>query len=103
MIEGLGAMTMLPPLLSSYPPSVDQSLLQQLVARARFEPFNVVATAIFFLAILHTFAAGRFTALAQRLQHRHEAAAHRGGGRHTPSVPAELLHFLGEVEVVFGF
>jgi hypothetical protein len=102
MIEGLGELTMLPPLLSSYPPSVDQSLFQQLVGRARFEPFNVAATAIFFLAILHTFAAGKFTALARRLQHRHEAAAQRSGEPQTPSVLAELLHFLGEVEVVFG-
>ena len=102
MIEGLGELAVLPPLLSSYPPSADHSLLQLLAARARFEPFNVVATAIFFLAILHTFAAGKFTGLAHRLQHRHEAEVRRSGGLQTPSVVAELLHFLGEVEVIFG-
>jgi len=93
---------MLPPLLSSYPAATDLTLLEQLAVRVRFEPFNGVATAIFLLAILHTFAAGKFTALAHRLQHDHDEAARRAGGATTPSVVAELSHFLGEVEVVFG-
>jgi len=93
---------MLPPLLSSYPAATDLTLLEQLAVRVRFEPFNGVATAIFLFAILHTFAAGKFTALAHRLQHDHDEAARRAGGATTPSVVAELSHFLGEVEVVFG-
>ncbi len=65
------------------------------------EPFNIVATGIFALAILHTFAANRFTALAHRVQYRHDEV-HARSGVASPSFGAELLHFLGEVEVVFG-
>jgi hypothetical protein len=40
--------------------------------------------------------------LAHRVQARHEARAARVGLEPRPSTLAELLHFLGEVEVVFG-
>jgi hypothetical protein len=62
----------------------------------------VAATAIFALAILHTFAAPRFMALAHRVEEAHDARTAARGGRRASSVVAELLHFLGEVEVVFG-
>jgi hypothetical protein len=62
----------------------------------------VVATGIFFFAILHTFAAARFTQWSHGIQHRHDAAARAAGRQPTPSVAAEILHFFGEVEVVFG-
>ena len=78
--------------LETYPSAADQTLAQEISARAAIEPFNVVATGIFFLAILHTFAAGPIAKRAHRLEHR------QGG----PSIRSELLHFLGEVEVVFG-
>jgi hypothetical protein len=78
------------------------TLIQTLAARVSVEPFNAVATGIFVLAILHTFSAARFTALAHRIQHRHETRVRREDGPASPSVVAELLHFLGEVEVVFG-
>lgn len=86
--------------LSSYPDPGGQPLVQILWERAQIEPFNAIATAIFLLAILHTFAAARFTALSHRLQHEHYARA--DGRPRTPSMAAEVLHFLGEVEVVFG-
>jgi hypothetical protein len=57
---------------------------------------------VFLLAVLHTFAAARFAALAHRIQHRHDARAEARGRPPSPSVLAEVLHFLGEVEVVFG-
>jgi len=47
---------------------------------------QLIATALFALAILHTFAASRFDTIAAR------------GGRY-----AGVWHLLGEVEVVFGF
>jgi hypothetical protein len=77
-------------------------LFEILVSRARAEPLNAVATAIFLLAILHTFAAGWFAALAHRVQHHHDDQARAAGRTPAPSVRAEILHFLGEVEVVFG-
>jgi hypothetical protein len=87
--------------LSSYP-DVSGGLWDVFSARIAAEPFNAVATGIFLLAIVHTFAAAQFAALAHRVQHRHEDRCRREGRPLTPSVPAELLHFFGEVEVVFG-
>jgi hypothetical protein len=77
-------------------------LFEVLFARAREEPFNLAATGIFALAILHTFLARRFRSLAHHLQERREAAARAAGRAPEPSVLAESLQFLGEVEVVFG-
>jgi hypothetical protein len=91
-----------PPPLTAYPPPSPDGLLATLSDRVAIEPFNAVATAIFFLAILHTFAAARFTALAHRVEHRHAARCRAEGRPERPSVRAELLHFMGEVEVVFG-
>ena len=93
---------LLPTPLSAYPPPSPDGLLATLMQRASQDPFNLVATAIFVLAIVHTFAVARFSALAHRVQHDHDEAAAREGRRPQPSVLAEFLHFLGEVEVVFG-
>jgi Putative Na+/H+ antiporter len=56
----------------------------------------------FFLAILHTFIASRFAGWAHRIQHRHDERARAIGRAPSPSIGAEIMHFLGEVEVVFG-
>jgi hypothetical protein len=90
-----------PPAVTSYPP-VEGGLLATLQARVEAEPFNAFATAIFVLAILHTFSAARFAAWSHRVQHRHEARLLARGEAARPSLAAEALHFLGEVEVVFG-
>jgi len=88
--------------LSDYAaPSVD-GLFHVLAARLEADPFNAIATAIFLLAVVHTFFAARFTDAAHRLQRRQDAEAAAAGLAPTPSVAAELLHFLGEVEVIFG-
>jgi hypothetical protein len=92
----------IPRSLESYPSAADQSLAAELGMRVQIEPFNAVATAVFLFAILHTFAAARFAALAHRMQHRRDEEAVAHGEQTSPSVRAELLHFLGEVEVVFG-
>ena len=88
--------------LASYPQIPGESLLSELARRVDLEPFNAVATTVFFLAILHTFAAARFTRLAHRLQHWHDKQSIELGRAKRPSARAEILHFLGEVEVVFG-
>ena len=93
--------TIFPTPLSAYPPAAD-SVLVTLSSRVAHEPFNLIATVIFALAIIHTFAAARFATLAHAVQHRHDARNLRRGQPAHPSVAAELLHFLGEVEVVFG-
>ena len=88
--------------LSDYPTTAGESLLHTLGARIELEPFNIIATGIFVLAIIHTFSAGRFGALAHQIQQRHDEKARALGRTSAPSVLAEVLHFFGEVEVVFG-
>ena len=90
-----------PPPLESYPP-IDGGLVHVLLRRANLVPFNVVATGIFIVAVLHTFAAKRFLVLAHSVQHRHDQREQAAGRSPSPSVLAELLHFVGEIEVVFG-
>ena len=92
---------MFPRPLDSYP-SDAVTLFATLAERAAIEPFNLVATAIFLLAIVHTFAAANVARLAHQVQHRHDERCHARGLPAVPSVLAETLHFFGEVEVVFG-
>jgi len=100
-LADVAAVTAFPRPLTDYPPA-GASLFDTLATRVRIEPFNAIATGIFLLAIVHTFAAAWFAGLAHRVQHRHDADARAAGRPIVPSVAAELLHFLGEVEVVFG-
>jgi hypothetical protein len=102
MLSPQGAAPSLPRALSTYPDPPGDSLWSVLLDRVDIEPFNAIATAIFLLAIVHTFAAARFTLRAHRLQHAHDERARALGRPTRPSVAAEGLHFLGEVEVVFG-
>lgn len=78
------------------------SLTATLLARIAADPFNAVATGIFILAVLHTFVAARFIDASHAWQARFDAQAAAEGRRPRPSVRAEILHFLGEVEVVFA-
>ena len=94
--------TEIPRALTSYPSLPNQGLGAELSARMQLEPYNAIATGIFALAILHTFSAGRFTALAHRVQQKHDRNARALQRSPGPSVVAELLHFMGEIEVVFG-
>src|SRR5688500_5003821 len=53
-----------PPPLESYEDPAGGGLIEVLKARAAAEPFNVVATMIFLLAITHTFLASKFMHIA---------------------------------------
>ncbi|MEQ1757252.1 MAG: putative Na+/H+ antiporter [Vicinamibacterales bacterium] len=86
--------------LSAYPSA--NGLLGILQARIDTDPFNLIATGIFLLAVLHTFLAARFTDAAHRMRHRQNEVAAARGRTPVPSVAAELMHLLGEVEVVFA-
>jgi hypothetical protein len=89
--------------LDQYPALPEGSaFIDVLAARVHAEPFNALGTGIFLLAILHTFAAKRFTVMAHRAQEAHDAGEQAEGRPPSPSFQAEMLHFLGEVEVVFG-
>ena len=48
--------------LDAYPSPSADGLLATLSARVTTDPFNAVATAIFLLAIVHTFVAPKFAA-----------------------------------------
>ena len=103
MVTPAGAMTAPPPFpvpLDAYP-AVD-GLWGTLAARLHQDPFNGIATAIFLLAILHTFVTARVAAWARDVQRRQDERLESAGEAKRPSVRAELLHLLGEVEVVFG-
>lgn len=82
-------------------------LIDQLKIRAAADPFNVVATIIFFLAVVHTFLATTFNKLAHKfeVEHRANVSSHQKmyvEGREPVSFKATLFHFLGEVEAIFG-
>lgn len=94
--------------LSSYGTSSGQSLLKIIIERIAQEPLNLVATIIFVLAIIHTFLAPFFTKLAHRIERKHQnriaqRPSDKGANdKEEVSFSAEILHFLGEVEAVFG-
>ncbi len=89
--------------LSAYPPArPGDGLFEVLVSRVEAQPFNLLATFIFLLAIVHTFAAKRVNLLAHHVQYAHNTREAKAGRGPSPSVLAEFLHFLGEIEVVFG-
>jgi hypothetical protein len=51
----------------------------KLLGRIQAEPFNLVATLIFFAAIVHTFLAGKFRAVSHRLEVECEEMLAGGG------------------------
>jgi len=100
-----------PPSLESYQDGGVASLGAVLAGRIQAEPFNLVASVIFLLAIIHTFLAPKILHWSHEIQHRYEEQLREIHGpdlkekiprRFRQSIAASLLHFLGEVEVVFG-
>ena len=92
-----------PPSLESYHDAGVDSIIAILKNRVHQVPFNLVGTIIFFCAIVHTFLTGKFMAIAHRWQHDHEEKKRQGqADKHSVHHRAELFHFLGEVEAVFG-
>jgi Putative Na+/H+ antiporter len=95
--------------LETYP-KVEGGALATIKARAAAEPFNVAASLIFLLAILHTFLASTFTKISHKFEHDHAEELRKRGRRdddHPDGVPevsfkATFFHFMGEVEAVFG-
>jgi Putative Na+/H+ antiporter len=89
--------------LDSYHDSDIKSITAILKNRIKQEPFNLIATLIFFCAIIHTFLTSKFTAVSHTWEHEHEEKIKNGlADRHSVHHGAELFHFLGEVEAVFG-
>lgn len=92
-----------PPSLQSYNDDHVESIWAILKNRVIQEPFNLVAALIFFTAIFHTFLTGKFMAISHKWDREHIAKIKRGDAeRESVNHGAELFHFLGEVEAVFG-
>jgi Na+/H+ antiporter NhaD/arsenite permease-like protein len=100
--------------LTKYADEEQKDLFAKLVGRVKKNPFNLIATIVFVLAILHTFVAAKFASWAHHLDEEHasrskgihidlpepDAYGHTHGHAGTPF--SRLLHFFGEVEVIFG-
>ena len=85
------------------------ALWDKLCHRVERDPFNLAATIIFFLAVLHTFLAPKISSYAHHLEKKHKESlrAQKFRIEHPEqrlpvSFTSTILHFLGEVEVVFG-
>lgn len=100
----------LPRSLETYADPAGASLQDVLMHRIAVEPFNLVATAIFFLAIVHTFLTARFRHWAHEIEAAHAARRQASasvdedgdGVTDEVSFKGQVFHFLGEVEAVFG-
>lgn len=68
-----------------------EEILSSEVAAAT--PFRITTLVIFALAVIHTLLANHFTALSEKLAKKHPGKVHFW---------AEVLHFFGEVEVIFA-
>jgi hypothetical protein len=98
--------------VDSYHDQQIPSLFGKLTGRIQREPLNLVATIIFFGAIVHTFLAGWFRKIAHNYQQSYDAIeylleAKDGppdfGKRHDKLLfRTQLFYFMGEVEAVFG-
>ena len=89
--------------LESYGDQDSPGILAVLANRIRQQPFNLLATLIFFCAIVHTFLASKFMTRAHKWEHEHEKKVKLGiADKYSIHYGAELFHFLGEVEVIFG-
>lgn len=97
--------------LDRYPPFSSGGLAQALADRIQADPFNLVATIIFFLAIIHTFLTPKFRQWAHQVEAKHRASpkAERPpvvdddrNEIEEVSFGGQILHFLSEVEAVFG-
>lgn len=94
--------------LSDYNDGHIIGLRDVLLHRIQVEPLNLFATSIFFLAIVHTFLAPMFLRWARDMEERKhlqwlEKQASGGDEKEEPaSFRAVTLHYLGEIEAVFG-
>ncbi len=89
--------------LDSYNDAEIESIASILINRVKQEPFNLIATLIFLSAIIHTFLSSKFMGIAHRWEQEHEQKIRKGiADQNSVDHKAELFHFLGEVEVVFG-
>ncbi len=78
----------------------DASLGSVFKANIQEHPFLLYSLIIFALAIIHTLLAHQITQYAHKLANK--KAKEHPEGKHEHSFKIEILHFLGEVEVIFA-
>ncbi len=101
--HGHGKAIEFPRSLDSYDDANKEGIGQILSHRIASEPFNLVATLIFLCAIIHTFLTSKFLSIAHRWREEHDRKKKAGEvDRDSVHIGAGLLHFLGEVEAIFG-
>ena len=89
--------------LESYGDGDIDNIFAILKNRVKQEPFNLIATLIFLCAIIHTFLTSKFMVKAHKWEHAHAQKIKKGlADKNSVHHWAELYHFLGEVEAVFG-
>ena len=97
-----------PPNLASYADLSMGSLGEILSHRISVEPLNLVASVVFLLAIIHTFCSPMLLRFAKRVEERQhlkwlESEESAPEDAEEPvSFVAVVLHYLGEIEAVFG-
>ncbi len=95
--------------LASYADTQTEGLVPKLLGRVQKDPFNAIATLIFVAAIVHTFLAAKFRAIAHHYEHEAEVLQREenDGDGHQRKIDSAkfkevVFHFLGEVEAIFG-
>ncbi len=93
--------------VENYRDPIGGSVNEILSNRISANSFNLIASLIFLIAILHTFMANKLTAKAHQIHEEHDERMKAAGAseeeiKHDIPFKAELFHFLGEVEVIFG-
>ncbi|MGB3367448.1 MAG: putative Na+/H+ antiporter [Acidaminobacteraceae bacterium] len=88
---------------STYNDSHFDSINQILLHRIKEEPFNLYATIIFILAIIHTMMIGFFKNLSHKARDKYKILIENGlVDKDSTSIKAGIYHILSEIEVVFG-
>jgi len=93
--------------LENYADAQVQGVGAKLLGRIQADPFNLVATLIFFAAIVHTFLAAKFRGVSHRFELECGGLLAGGGTVDLRQLDRKkflsvVFHFLGEVEAVFG-
>lgn len=108
-VQALGAGSGVPPTHPAFPPALESygdahltGLWTVLGHRVRQEPLSLWASLLFLGALVHTFFTHRFRHWAHVLEHRQRERPAGGAGGAGSGMAPRVLHFLGEVEVVFG-
>lgn len=87
----------IPKALDYYNDSHLTSIISIIKHRIALEPFNLTATIIFFMAVIHTFMTSYFLKISKKLEEKNSLYK-----KEEFNMLAKLFHFIGEIETVFG-